>query len=730
MEGTTGTQAKITLDAQTKEALGRTTPEPAPDKKKGLFDLDAPKAPPTRTLEPTPAPVIASAPASEKASLFDLDAPTARSVAARLPPAQPAPPAAPAQVAVPAPAPVPAAERLSAVDTLFAAPAEPHVPVAAAPVPKPAPVPAAMPAAAPIARSEPEVPRPSAVDALFAFEATTDSLPKMASAPEPVGAPASNMDDMLDERSSLDELAEKNAYPGKATTMEILASSLDFGPEGIPPQIELPGAGDDAKPHHEDSFELPLTAAKAGDSPEERKARLIGRLKTVRSAYKVLGFLDILDEERKECLAAFAEYETRLKALSQVTSEAARKDVVALHKALPLEGVDELDRAMTRIEDRLLAIDEYVPQDKFRARITKEKHAPKLLLRYARFLACRRFNVGFRRDRFEHLVNELLTVATSDGRWRLLPRDKARPVLLQILNGLPPSGQDNDREAAVAYLRESLDRLAGIATHEEFFESGFFLDVHGYKISMREQATSPEFLYLSIAINVEIHNRIEGWIAGLERLHKTNQLTQEGPPRDFLVGQLRSQEEAVQGVFGSFRHPKERSSQAIPARALAQEPGNKKGETKKVETKRARKKEEKENLSGQEQLEKLASQQAAKFAVLTVVICLTFGYVLIGSGTVEVNLGGGPAISHEQVMAMSPLLEFAIVTNDGYLRGRVIENKWNSMDANQKRIAADALVRHMTELGLQNAELMSYKTPAINVELGVLTFVDKSGPQQ
>ncbi len=537
---------------------------------------------------------------------------------------------------------------------------------------------------------------------------------------------------MLGEDSSLDELAELSAFSGRSSTVEFLAKALA-------PELERPAqtVGPDAPPPAvpEEAFDDSLITSKASDSLEDRKARLIARMKTTRSAFKISGLLDITDDERKEVIGMFGEYEARLKALAEGGPEQPKKDLIALHKALPKEALDELERAIMRIEDRLLVLDEFVPQDKFRARVTKEKHAPKLLLRYARLLACRRFNVGYRRDRFEHLVNELLTVATSDGRWRLLPRDKARPVLMQLLSGQAPSSQDGGREAAVAYLRESLERLAAIATHEEFFESGFFLDVYGYKISMRDQATSPEFLYLSIALNAEIHNRVESWIAGLERLHKANQLTQDGPPREYLLSQLRSQEEAVQSVFGSFRHPKDKAqaqaqaqAQQANARALAQETKETKQEVRKAPKK---KKKEEKQISGAESLQQLAKQQMIRFAVLSTLIAASFGYVLTSTGILSFAADdNGGMIAPAQVHDLSPLIEFAFRMDNGkWLRGTVKDPQWRALDTTQRRGAAERFAKKLAQAGIPNAELMVYKTAAIRIDLGVISYVEPASPK-
>lgn len=548
----------------------------------------------------------------------------------------------------------------------------------------------------------------------------------------PAAAPAAFPDEpsLFEEDSSLYEVEALRTRPAAArSTAEILINALG--------QPELAGlVAADAPPtaveaHHEESFDVTLTIPRPGDSLEERRTRLASRLKTLRSAFKVVGYLDISDDERKDALAMFAEYETRLKAAAGGAAAPAKQDLATLHKALSKDALDDLERVASRIEDKLLALDEYVPQDKFRARITKEKHAPKLILRYARLLACRRFNVGYRRDRFEHLIGELLTAHASDGRLRLLPREKARPVVLQILTGVPAGTGEADRDAAVAYLQESLERLASIATEDEFFDSGFFLDVHGYKISMRDQATSPEFLYLSIALDVEIHNRIEAWIAGIEGSQKANQLSQGGSPREVVLAKLRAQEQAVQAVFSGYRHPKERATQSLGAKPPTPDAKDAKDTAKKDAAKReaakreATQKKARKAMSGADALREVMRQQTLRLATVVGLALVAGGSLLLSTGVVEVSTSSDRMITEAERTTLSPVIEYAALVDGGKsLRGRVLERAWQPLNAREREHAAEQLRKNMATLGISHAELLAYKTPAIRIENGIITLID------
>jgi hypothetical protein len=245
---------------------------------------------------------------------------------------------------------------------------------------------------------------------------------------------------------------------------------------------------------------------------------------------------------------------------------------------------------------------------------------------------------------------------------------------------------------------------------------------------MRDQATSPEFLYLSIALNVEIHNRLAQWAAALERMQKSNQLTQEGPPREFLYARLRTQEEEVQGVFGSFRHPKGRSSQTTSVAAQLQDARETKKDAPKKEAKKPAAKKSKRERD-KDMVADVVRKQVVKFAVLAAVSVLSFGYVLISTGTVEV-VGTAEAITREQAAALSPVIAFAAIDETGKtLRGRLVVN-WPTLDPRARKDAASAIAKGLAQYHVPNAELLDYKTVAIRIEQNTVSFVDlaKRGP--
>jgi hypothetical protein len=443
-------------------------------------------------------------------------------------------------------------------------------------------------------------------------------------------------------------------------------------------------------------FDVTLGILGADDAGVDPKARLAWRFKAVSAANKLLGPLCPSKDDRAELVAQLRKYELSLREQAGPPPQAAKQGMDALHARLSKDAVAQLDRALTKLEDKLLAIDELVSEDAFRMRWNKERETPKVLLRYARLLAARRFNVGFRRDRFEGLAHELLTGKLPSGALVLLPRSKAGPVLHQLLRALPRTASSPaDRAAAIGYLRDALDRLENLGAAKQFFDSGFFLDVHGYKVSMHDQITNPEFLFLCVAMNVEIHNRLHSWSS-------SNALASSAPALGTLQAQLRGQESAVQGVFANFRKPIA-SSPPVAAPPAAKKPARPK--TLRMPA-----------------IEGATSTLRVVAAAVLVVVVLTTNLYVSGALRFEEPV---ISVAAAELHALSPLLVRASM-NAKHTRfdGLLSRPAWYRLRPEERRTMAAALAQKLFKLGVRDAVVFAYKTRAIEIHFGTLVYVD------
>jgi hypothetical protein len=454
----------------------------------------------------------------------------------------------------------------------------------------------------------------------------------------------------------------------------------------------------------EQNFDATLRLPRSRDTLDGRRGRLAVRYKSACTAFKLLSGFEISSSARKELVELFSGYEAGLRAVLPPTETGDKRDSDHLHSSLPAPGFDEHERALSRVEDRLLALDDMITEDDFRASVTKQKHAIKLLLRYARVLAIKRFNIGYRRDRFEYLACELLTDAGPDKRLQLLPRDQAGPVLHHLLAGLPQVAALEERAPAIEHMHEALDRLAEIDGPKAFFESEFFVDLHGYKISMRDQITCPEFLYLSAAMHVELHNRMLAW-------------SRSGTPSSSsLRSQLQSHQRAAEEVFSNFRRPR-----STPAAKSSPRPAPS-TEALPRPPPRARTKKRKR---AEESVERPSLGVWIKLAGLTLAIVVSSASLLHSAGVFQI--GTPPTkLSSAQLQALSPLLlRASVVPGQHRLDGLVSRVAWQSLSKQERRAVAASLASQLKRQNIPNARILGYKSPVIQIEFSTVVFVDE-----
>ena len=85
------------------------------------------------------------------------------------------------------------------------------------------------------------------------------------------------------------------------------------------------------------------------------------------------------------------------------------KDPAAVLSGATKEEIDRVERLISPIEDKLLQLDDFVPDALLASRVDSAKITPKMLARYGRLLASRRIQAGPRRDRFEWIATALLS---------------------------------------------------------------------------------------------------------------------------------------------------------------------------------------------------------------------------------------------------------------------------------------------------------------------------------
>lgn len=153
-------------------------------------------------------------------------------------------------------------------------------------------------------------------------------------------------------------------------------------------------------------------------------------------------------------------------------------------------------------------VDATISMESFRSWYDRSPRPRDQLVRYASLLGASRRLGDVQRDRLEFVATRLLSHEVDGGRLAISSRTEAAPVLEYIIRTRPMIA-DHERSGAVMFFRDATLQLSTLHTLDDVFSGGFYLDVRGYKVALRQQLMDPDVLYAAIALNTAIHNRIE-----------------------------------------------------------------------------------------------------------------------------------------------------------------------------------------------------------------------------
>jgi hypothetical protein len=441
--------------------------------------------------------------------------------------------------------------------------------------------------------------------------------------------------------------------------------------------------------------------------------RTVLRIAACRDSLRLMSSLGVQETERAAAARLLMGLDDIVKRSEGAPSVVKEPDAV-LKSATP-EQLTAIDSAVSAIEDKLLWLDESLTPDAFRARIESVKQPKKLLGRYARLLASRRFTAGQRRDRFEWIAQRLLVASDDEGMQHVLPPDRARSVLQYVLADLPRKPKADELAEAISYFEDALRRLSPIRSHEEFFEGGFYLDLHGYKVSMRELLVAPEFVYLSVLMSAAVHNRLERWIAERDRLLRAN-IAVDGSVRDEIERLLREQEAAVDDIF-SVKRKSGLLSASLPQAATAA------ATDEAAAPKKAKRKARKSGY----RFEMVVLDRQLVLQLLVMVAIIAAGTTVL----YQTDVIGAPEIrtlTDPETAKLSPLVARALIKGSGdaaHLDGLIRQAQWSALDPRARQAAGDALAAQLNALGVKTGLVLDRKgQKIIEIRNGMATYVD------
>ena len=454
---------------------------------------------------------------------------------------------------------------------------------------------------------------------------------------------------------------------------------------------------------------IPEQARSPEEQHQQRRVRVIDRIATVRDAFRFIGHMNIAEDQRKGVARMLLELETTV-GVGEI-AHVVKDPRAALAAATKLQ-LDSAERLLGPIEEKLLSLDDQIPDAVFKDRLDNTKQAKKIVARYGRLLASRRMPPGPRRNRFEWLALQLLTRTTERGELVALTPDRARNVLQHLIGGLPRKQRQQELDEALDYVHEAGKRIGELRNADELFDSGLFADLHGYKVSMREHLLSPEFIYLSVLVEVRLHNRLQRWIASQERLHDKNQLKAEGTPRKHMLRRLEMERDDVDGRLGG-------KTRFLGAGAITDE-----APTPPPQKRRAAQPDRPSAL--QRFLSNLQLDRSMALGVGA--LLLIVGSALFVGSTLGV-VGGTEirSLTPQELPEVSPLLTGGLVEGSGdaqKLRGWLASKRWTALNPRSRYQAADTMARKLSAKGIQHADVYSGSTLAIVIKSGTLVSAE------
>jgi hypothetical protein len=334
---------------------------------------------------------------------------------------------------------------------------------------------------------------------------------------------------------------------------------------------------------------------------------------------------------------------------------------------------------IARNENILFDIDAAMPMSWFRERFARigdnrvdEEMSAASLSNAAAFLGRRARDIS-RIDRIEFIVSRLLTRELPDGQLEALPPGEFFELLDQL--AISAHADADTREKAVKFCLSVAQRLQEATSIESLLAGGAYLELQGYKKSLREQRLDPAILSACVLVSVAITNR-------LVRLAAVEGLGQRA-----LLARVASTEISAESILSAVEE-----TEAVPVPQTSPKPARQRDDPR---------------------------VRLAAACVASVVAWI-------------LSAPGGPSAIQEEIPqercgTISLVLQSATISDGSpprLLVGRVHPTKWAALKPDERRRAAEALVRGAREEQAATALFYSGERLVALIEDGEVTWID------
>lgn len=171
------------------------------------------------------------------------------------------------------------------------------------------------------------------------------------------------------------------------------------------------------------------------------------------------------------------------------------------------QHAEEIDRDLSAVEEELLAAERRVPLSFLRHKTDEQDFGDVALAHYLRFQIQFLKMAPTSWSRIDLLVSRLAAAREQSGVFRVRTAEE----VAELLSSCVPASTTapHIRKAAVLFFRNASKRLDEFANVDELFTSGVYVDVLGYKLSLRHDYFDPRILYASAEFNLAVEEWVE-----------------------------------------------------------------------------------------------------------------------------------------------------------------------------------------------------------------------------
>ena len=372
--------------------------------------------------------------------------------------------------------------------------------------------------------------------------------------------------------------------------------------------------------------------------------------------------------------------------------EAGFNALVLLDGRAMADALGTLESGVENLEKKLEQLDSHIPMGWFREHFDASQASSVALADYATLLGHHANDDQSRLDRIQYLLTRLVSFFVT-------PEDDSPALRRQLLaEALPPSTLPaSTREAVVAFCHAAIGRLATFSRLKELIDSGFFVDVRGYKLSLRQQLLDPDVMTAVIELN-------EATSATLDRLAEAEA---EVVPGAALEEHLAEVDQRIKSIFKQLRVDESDKTQKFEAwlkHSAGSTPGKKRRLTaEQLMSIRPNRREDKRLLLG----------------AITLVLALVMIFRLPHAQQLHTLTPG-------ECAELSPLVVSGAAAPANAPRifiGAIDKGRWVLMDQASRQDAALELARHVRAKGWVAATVMLEEQVVIQIEDGNLLVV-------